>query len=109
MRDTQRQETALLRAEAYAPAPTDSRLLYGVVAASMLVVAAIAVAAFYGVDLSRHLGAVLLLAVLAFAAGLIFRRLQSRRHRRAHRAEYESAASDGPAADHGGEDSRSVG
>jgi Flp pilus assembly protein TadB len=92
MKDLQLKEIARERAEAYAPAPTDSRLLYGVIAASLLIIAAIAVAAFYGLDLSRHLGTVSVLAMVAFAAGLIFRRLQSRRHRRAHRAEYESVA-----------------
>ena len=38
MKDQQRKEEARLRAQAYAPAPGDSRVLYGHVSASLMLV-----------------------------------------------------------------------
>ena len=94
MRDPARRERARLKAETYAPAPTDSRLLYGIIAASLLLVAALGAGAFYAVDVSRHPIALLVLVVLAFGAGLVVRRVQSRRHRKAHRVEYDRTGGD---------------
>jgi hypothetical protein len=88
MKDVNRKEAARVLAEAYAPAPTDSRLIYGLVAASLVMLGAAAAGAFYSVDLLPHLGAILGLSLVAFAAGLIFRRMQMSRHRKAHRSEY---------------------
>jgi hypothetical protein len=63
--------------------------MYGVVAASLMLVATISVAAFYSLDLAPHLPALAALALLAFVAGLLIRLVQTSRHRRAHLAEYD--------------------
>lgn len=90
MKDLLRKEAARRRAEKYAPAPEDTSLMYGVVVASMMLVATISVAAFYSLDLAPYLTAVAALVVLAFAAGLLIRLVQTSRHRRAHRSEYDA-------------------
>lgn len=89
MKNLQLKEAARRRAERYAPAPVDTRLMYGVVAASMMLVATIAAAAFYGLELEAHLSAVAALASAAFIGGLLVRIVQVSRHRRAHRFEYD--------------------
>jgi hypothetical protein len=90
MKDLRRKETARRIAEAYAPAPVDTRLMYGVVAAALMLVATIAAGAFYAVDLAQHVVTVALLTLGAFAAGLANRHLQASRHHRAHRSAYDS-------------------
>ena len=90
MKDKHRKEEARLRAQAYAPAPTDSRLLYGVVSASLMLVILFVAGGFYEVDPLQYPAALLGLVVLALALGLVVRRLQLRRHRKAQRVEYDN-------------------
>jgi hypothetical protein len=89
MKDQHRKETARRLAEKYAPAPVDTWLMYGVTAASSMLVLVIVIGAFYSIDVGLHLAAVAVLAGIAFIAGLVLRRLQASRHGRAHRAEYD--------------------
>ena len=105
MKDPDRKEDARQRAEEYAPRPRDSRALYGVVAASVALVAAIAVGRFYAIDLGGQLLSLTVITVLAFGAGLVVRRVRMHRHRKAHRAEYDDAL---PAARIGAEDNKQV-
>ena len=96
MKNAARKERARLRAEAYASKPTDSSLLYGIVSASALLLVMLAFGAFYEINLwSQPLITVVLIA-LAFATGVVLRRLRMGRHRSAHRVEY-----DGDEAPHG--------
>lgn len=90
MKDKHRKEEARLRAQAYAPAPTDSRLLYVVVSASLMLVIVFVVGGFYQVNPLHYPAALLGLVALALGSGLVVRRLQLRRHRKAHRIEYEN-------------------
>jgi hypothetical protein len=64
--------------------------MYGAVVASIVLVATIAMAAFYSLDLAPHLTAVAALVLIAFAAGLLIRLVQTSRHCRAHRSEYDA-------------------
>lgn len=91
MKDQRRKDEARVRAQAYAPVPTDSRLLYGVVSASLLLVLVLIVGGFYAVDPLRYPLALTGLMALAFGLGLIVRRVRLRRHRHAHRMEYDKA------------------
>ena len=111
MKDRHRKESARLRAEAYAPAPTDSRLLYGVIAVALLLMVIAAAGAFYAVDLWRQPLLIAALAAFAFAIGLIVRRFQMRQHRIAHRVEYNRVGGDASEehagfGDHAGRDAR---
>lgn len=99
MKDTGRKEDARLKAEAYAPAPRDSRLLYGLIAASLLLLGVAAVDGFYATDLWRYPLGVAALAVAAFGLGLVVRRRRMQRHRRAHRQEYDGMGAGGTAPD----------
>jgi hypothetical protein len=89
MKDSARREDARLRAEAYAPAPTDSRLLYGAIAVVLLLLGLIAFGEFYAIDVWRQPLIIVVLAAMAAVAGLMFRMRRARRHRHAHRNEYE--------------------
>lgn len=89
MKDSVRREAARVRAEAYAPAPTDSRLLYGAIAVILLLLGLIAFGEFYAIDVWRQPLIIVVLAAMAAVAGLMFRMRQARRHQHAHRNEYE--------------------
>jgi hypothetical protein len=89
VRDKIRREDARLRAEAYAPAPKDSRFLYVVIAIVLLFLAMAAIGGFYAIDVWREPLVVVGLAAMAAAAGLAFRFRKTRLHKAAHRNEYE--------------------
>jgi len=95
MKDSARRDAAQLKAEAYAPRPKDSRLIYVIVAVSMLLVSLAAVGGFYAIDVWGNLPVVMLLAALASAAALLLRRTRLNRHNEAHRLEYEDSERNG--------------
>ena len=92
MKNAARKERARLRAEAYAPRPTDSSLLYGIVSASAVLLAMLAFGAFYEINLWSQPLITVALVALAFATGIVLRRLKMGRHRSAHRVEYDGDA-----------------
>jgi cytochrome c-type biogenesis protein CcmH/NrfG len=90
VKDRVRQKEARDRAEVYAPKPKDSRLMYGVVAVSVLLLALISVGGFYAIDVWNHPLLVGALGAGAVLAALVLRRLRAQRHDTAHRFEYDS-------------------
>lgn len=94
MRDEIRRDAARRRAEVYAPRPTDTRFMYGIIAVSMLLVGMAVIGGFYGVDLWTSPWLIALLVALAALVGLLVRRLRMRRHRTAHRQEYDRQPGD---------------
>jgi fatty acid desaturase len=88
MKDRARREQARSRAEAYAPRPKDTRLIYVVVAVSLLLTGMAAVGAFYAIDVWGNLLVVMGLAVIVSAAALVLRGIRLKRHDAAHRFEY---------------------
>jgi len=84
-----RREAARERAEAYAPRPQDTRFMYGTIAVSVLLIGMAVIGGFYDVDLWTRPWIIVLLVALAAAIGLLIRRLRMRRHRSAHRQEYD--------------------
>ncbi len=89
MRNNERREAARLRAEAYAPMPQDTRMMYGLVSVSLLFLGLVGIGWFYSVDLWREPLAIAGLVALAFGLGLLARRVTMERHRSAHRVEYD--------------------
>jgi protein-S-isoprenylcysteine O-methyltransferase Ste14 len=92
VRDKIQKEEARVRAEAYAPAPKDSRLLYAVIAVALLLLLLAAVGGFYAIDVWQHPFIIAALTCLAAAGGLASRFWRSRRHNIAHRDEYHLGA-----------------
>jgi len=88
MKDRLRREQAQSRAETYAPRPKDTRLIYVIIAVSMLLVGMVALGAFYNIDLWKQPAVVLLLVAVASVAALVLRWRQTHRHNQAHRYEY---------------------
>jgi protein-S-isoprenylcysteine O-methyltransferase Ste14 len=88
MGDDVRREQARLRAEAYAPAPKDSWLLYVGIAVVLLFLGLVAVGGFYAIDVWQQPMVIVALAFVAAGAGLALRFRQSARHEEAHRNEF---------------------
>ena len=68
--------------------------MYGIVAVSVLLIGMAVIGGFYDVNLWTRPWLIALLIGLAAVAGLLIRRVRMRRHRAAHRQEYDRQPGD---------------
>lgn len=88
MRNKARTANAMAAAQSYAPRPSGSAVTYGLIAASLVLVAAFIAGAFFGVDILRNWSMLATMAAGAFAAGVVLRLWRQREHVDAVDSEY---------------------
>ena len=89
MKDEKRRGVARGLAEEYAPRPISSYPMYGIVGASLAGLGLYAFAVFYDVDLVAYPVWIVVALLATFFASIVLRMVRSRRHRAAHRHEYD--------------------
>jgi hypothetical protein len=87
-------EAARRVAQGYAPVPTDSFLIYAILGASLVFITLAAANRLYGFDSFAHPVITGALTTVGAIAGLTWRVVQMKRHRTAHRAEYDKVSDD---------------
>lgn len=91
-----RHTNATAAAQSYAPKPNGSVLTYGLIAASLLVVAALLAGGYFGVDVTSNGWVLAVLAALAFSGGAILRFWRQHEHSRALARELAMRTPDSP-------------
>jgi uncharacterized membrane protein len=96
LKNLRRRDEARERAEEYAPRPVDSSLAYGVVGVCLAGIGIFIFSDFYNLDPFAYPLLVASALLLVFGGSLVLRIIRDRRHKSAHRNEYEKAAGSYP-------------
>lgn len=92
MKEKQRRSEARDRAEAYAPRPVSSVLMYGIVGVCLAALAWVGFSRFYDIDPAAHPLWMAIVFLLVFVGAIALRLLRSRRNTSAQRREYDKGA-----------------